>query len=70
MSLMAELGEGPPPQQKKSVFGHPRDSHRGFGPGPPRPPFNQPPHHMNDIIRAGLELERATPRVNKSETKN
>ena len=72
MSLMAELGEGPPPQ-KKSAPGPPRDGSGGFGPGPgpmgggppggPRPPFNQPPHLMNDIIRAGLELERSTPRV-------
>ena len=72
MSLMAELGEGPPPQ-KKSALGPPRDGSGGFGHGPgpmgggpprgPRPPFNQPPHLMNDIIRAGLELERSTPRV-------
>ena len=71
MSLMAELGEGPPPQKKNAPGPH--EGQRGFGPGPggpmgggPRPPFNQPPHLMNDIIRAGLELERSTPRVSQA----
>ena len=60
MSLMAELGEGPPPSEKKHG-GH--GEGRGFGGPPGGPRFNQPPHLMNDIIRAGLELERSTPRV-------
>ena len=60
MSLMAELGEGPPPPKRG-----PSPPHGPMG-GPNRPPFNQPPHLMNDIIRAGLELERSTPRVSST----